>query len=78
MMSSSASGSGDPGKHDLDEMMKRLGIREDLDDVVFEEEEPPPAESARWLAILRLHMEKEYSEFWFYKNMRTAWVCARG
>jgi hypothetical protein len=49
---SSASGAGSSGKDDLDELMKKLGLwEEDLDDVVFEEEPTPPAESTRWLAI---------------------------
>lgn len=53
-------------------MMKKLGIREeDLDDVVFEKEEQSLAEATRWLAIVRVHMEKDFSEYWFFKNMRT-------
>jgi hypothetical protein len=65
---------GGTGEDRLEEMMERLGLREeDLDDVIFEEEPQPPAESTRWLAIARVHTTREYSDFWFFKNMRSAW-----
>ena len=54
------------GDKDLAVMMKRMGIREeDLDDVVFEEEDPPLAEATRWLAIARVFTETDYSNYWF-------------
>jgi hypothetical protein len=54
-----ASPSGGEGKDDLDEMMRKLGLREeDLDDVVYEEEPPPPPEVTRWLAIARVHTDR--------------------
>jgi hypothetical protein len=72
------SGSGGTGKDDLDSMMKKLGLREeDLDDVVFEDQPPPPVEVTRWLAIARVHTEREFSDFWFFKNMRMAWDLAQ-
>jgi hypothetical protein len=59
-------------------MMKNLGLREeDLDDVIFEEEPTPPPESTRWLAIARVHTSREYSDFWLYKNLRSAWDLAQ-
>jgi hypothetical protein len=62
----------------VEAMMKKLGISEDdLDDVVFEEEGPPPPEATRWLAIAKVYMEGEYSNFWFFKNMRAAWNLAQ-
>jgi hypothetical protein len=78
-MATEPSGSGTKEKEDIEEMMKRLGLTEDdLDDVVFEEEAPPlNEESTRWLAIARVHTETEYSQFWFYKNMRAAWDLAQ-
>ncbi|KAM0829370.1 hypothetical protein ACQ4PT_066912 [Festuca glaucescens] len=58
--------------------MKKLGSREeDLDDVVYEDELPPPVESTRWLTIARVHTDREFSDFWFHKNMRTAWDLAQ-
>jgi hypothetical protein len=72
------SGSGASGKSDLDSMMKRLGLREeDLDDVVFEDQSPPPVDATRWLAIARVHTDHEFSDFWFFKNMRSAWDLAQ-
>jgi hypothetical protein len=54
-------------------MMKQLRIMEgDLDDVVFEEEEQPPQEVTRWLAIARVFMEGDYSSFCFFNNMKSA------
>lgn len=68
------------GSADVDEtarLMKELGLREeDLDDVVFEEDKAPPATN-RWMALARVHMDKPYSQFWFFKNMRAAWDLAQ-
>jgi hypothetical protein len=55
-------------------MMQQLGLTEDdLNDVVFEEEWPPPAEATRWLAIAQVYTEFEYSSYWLFKNMHLAW-----
>jgi hypothetical protein len=51
-------------KDDLEVMMKKFGLREeDLDDVVYEDEPMPPAEVPRWLAIARVHTDREFSKF---------------
>jgi hypothetical protein len=72
---SSSSGGDEAG---IEKMLQQLGINEeDLDDVVFEEEEQPPPEATRWLAIARVFTESDYSSFWFFKNMRTAWDLAQ-
>lgn len=77
-MASSTSKSSVHDQDDLDDMMKRLELtEEDLDDVVYEMEDPPPTETTRWLAVVRVHMEKEFSEFWFYKNIRIPWDLAK-
>ncbi|KAK1650898.1 hypothetical protein QYE76_068703 [Lolium multiflorum] len=71
----SSSAGGDDG---IERMMKQLGLREeDLDAVVFEAEDPPPEEATRWMIIARVHTESEYSIYWFFKNMKTAWDLAR-
>lgn len=76
-MASGSVGQGGSNKVDLQELMKTIGLEEeDLDDVVFENEDPSSAESTRWLAIIRLHVEKEYSDFCFFKNMSTTWDLA--
>lgn len=57
-------------------LMAELGLHEeDLDDVIFEEEEP--SATTRWMALARVHMNRPYSQFWFYKNMRAAWDLAQ-
>jgi hypothetical protein len=54
---------------DVEAMMASLGIsEEDLEDVVFEEEGPLPAEAMRWLEIARVFTKVGYSNFWLYKN----------
>lgn len=61
---------------ELEKMMAELNLREeDLDDVVYDEKEAPP-ESARWMTVVRVHMDKPCSQFWFFKNMRAAWDLA--
>ena len=39
-------------------MMEKLGICEDVDDVVFESEAPPLDENRRWLAIGRFRQKE--------------------
>lgn len=61
---------------ELERMMAELGLKEeDLDDVVYDEKEAPP-EAARWMAVARVHIDKPYSQGWFFKNMRAAWDLA--
>lgn len=36
-----------------------------------------PEDAARWMAIARVHMDKPYSQYWFYRNMRAAWDLAQ-
>lgn len=58
---------------ELEGLMDELEIaEEDLDDLVFEDEIPDSAASPRWLAIGKVHTSKEYGDYWFYKNMRSA------
>ena len=75
-MEDAASGSGS-GMTDLEAMMDELGLKEDdLHDVVIEDDELPE-EATRWMAIARVHTEKAYSQYWFYRNMRVAWDLAQ-
>jgi hypothetical protein len=63
---------------DVDGLMAKLGLREeDLDDVVFEELPERTDEATRWLAVGKVHTESNFSHFWFFKNMRTAWDLAK-
>nr|XP_020154401.2 uncharacterized protein LOC109739757 [Aegilops tauschii subsp. strangulata] len=58
-------------------MMEEVGLKEeDLQDVVVEDEEIPE-EATRWMAIARVHTERTYSQYWFFRNMRSAWDLAK-
>lgn len=62
---------------DVERMMKELGLKEeDLVDVVVDEK-GLPEEAARWMAIARVHTDKSYSQYWFFRNMRVAWDLAQ-
>jgi 3-hydroxyisobutyrate dehydrogenase-like beta-hydroxyacid dehydrogenase len=59
-------------------MMEKLGLtKDDRDVVVFEEEEKQPEAATRWMAVAKVHTETEFSHFWFFKNMRSAWDLAK-
>ena len=75
--SASARTSGADTTAEMERMMAELGLsEEDLEDVVYYEKEAPP-EAARWMALVRVHSSKSYSQFWFFKNMRAAWDLAQ-
>ena len=58
-------------------MMEMTGLPEDdLDGEVFEEEEVPPLESIKWMALAKVHKEKPYNQFWFFKTTRATWDLA--
>lgn len=62
---------------DLAAMMEELGLKEDeLQDVIVDDSELQP-EATRWMAIARVHSDKTYSQYWFYRNMRVAWDLAQ-
>ena len=62
---------------DLEALMSELGLQEEgMDDVVVEQEDPLPPETTRWMAIARVHTEKKYSQYGFYKTMRATWDLA--
>lgn len=65
------------GSSELEAMMAELGLKEDdLQDVIVEEDELPE-EATRWMAIARVHTDKTYSQYWFFRNMRVAWDLAQ-
>ena len=58
------------GKENLENMMKELTLEEgDLDDVVFEDEDAPVDENLRWMILVRVHMDKDFSNYWFFRMM---------
>nr|XP_020170170.1 uncharacterized protein LOC109755689 [Aegilops tauschii subsp. strangulata] len=65
------------GSSELEAMMEELGLEEDdLQDVIVEEDELPE-EATRWMAIARIHTDKPYNQYWFFRNMRVAWDLAQ-
>lgn len=63
---------------ELADLMEELGIiEEDFDDLVYEEEVEENSPDPRWLAIGKVHTTHEYGDYWFYKNMRSAWDLAQ-
>ena len=41
------------------------------------EDDELPEEATRWMAIARVHTEKAYSQYWFYRNMQVTWDLAK-
>ena len=62
---------------EVERMMAELGLCEDdMDDVVVDEG-AIPQDAARWMAVARVHIDKPYSQSWFFRNMRAAWDLAQ-
>lgn len=77
MGSGSASAGDSSAASELEKLMAELGLREDdMDDVVVGEG-AIPQEAARWMAVARVHIDKPYSQGWFFRNMRAAWDLAQ-
>ena len=71
-------GSGRKKTETLGDMLKRLGIDEDeIDDLVFEEENAAPKEAIKWMTLARIHMSNPFSPHTFEKHMRVAWSPAK-
>ncbi|KAI5009776.1 hypothetical protein ZWY2020_011913 [Hordeum vulgare] len=74
--SNQAASSASSSATNVEQLMAELGLREEyLDDVIFDEKEAPP-EAIRWMAVCRVHINKPYSEYWLFKNMRATWDLA--
>ena len=73
----SASAGGSSSAAEIENLMAELGLHEDdMDDVVVDEA-AVPKDAARWLAVARVHIDKAYSQDWFFRNMRAAWNLAQ-
>lgn len=74
-MENNAEGSGSAS--DLEAMVAELGLSEEnLQDVVVDEADLPE-KATRWMAIARVHTDKVYSQYWFYRSMRVAGTSQR-
>ncbi|KAE8768432.1 hypothetical protein D1007_60094 [Hordeum vulgare] len=66
------------GKGKIEDLMKELALQEDdMDDDVFEEADAPPTDDLRWMVLVCVHMDKGFSNYWFFRNMRSDWDLAR-
>ena len=60
--SSLANGSGLIKEEDIDVLLGRLGFDEDeVDDLIFEEENDVPKEGVKWMALARIHTTNRFS-----------------
>ncbi|KAK1629311.1 hypothetical protein QYE76_003626 [Lolium multiflorum] len=76
--STQASGSGSKKEEAIGEMLNRLGIEDDeLDDLVFEEEESAPKQGIKWMALAKVHTANNFSPITFENHMRNAWSPAQ-
>ncbi|XBI35076.1 hypothetical protein VPH35_120814 [Triticum aestivum] len=58
----------------LEEFFDQLDLNdEEFHDVEIDEEDPEIKECVRWLALSRVHTDKNFSPAAFYKDMRAAW-----
>jgi hypothetical protein len=72
------SGSGTKKTEGIDDMLQRLGIdEEEIDDLVFEEEETAPKEGIKWMALARVHTSNFFSPQTFEQHMKVAWSPAK-
>jgi hypothetical protein len=75
--SNQASGSGNKQSETPDAMLLRLGIEEEeIDDLVFEEEESIPKE-IKWMALAKVHTTNFFSPQTFEQYMKIAWSPAK-
>ncbi|KAE8773464.1 hypothetical protein D1007_54309 [Hordeum vulgare] len=71
-MDKGSSGS-DSATADMEAMAEELGLNEDnMQDVVVSDVDLP-AEATRWMAMARVHTDKPYRQYWFYRNMSVVW-----
>jgi hypothetical protein len=69
----STSGSRSKKQGNLDDMLMRLGIDEDeIDDLVFEDEEDVLKQGMKWMALARVHTANSFSPQTFEQHMRVS------
>jgi hypothetical protein len=75
---SQASRSGSKKAEAIDALLNRLGIEEDeIDNLIFEEEEEAPKEGIKWMALAKVHTENLFSPLTFEQHMKNAWCPAK-
>ncbi|XBI88518.1 hypothetical protein VPH35_026482 [Triticum aestivum] len=72
--SATSSGDSAAAKPNLEQFLDKLDLNEeDFQDVEIDEDDPEINKSVRWLALARVHMDKNFSPSAFYKHMRATW-----
>jgi hypothetical protein len=69
---SSNQGGGTAKKKDepIGDLLQRLGLdEEELDDLVFGEEEFAPKQGMKWMALLKIHTTNQFSPVTFEQHM---------
>jgi hypothetical protein len=62
----------------IGELLQRLDLdEEEINDLVFEEEETAPKQGLKWMALLKVHTANQFSPMKFEQHMRNAWSPAR-
>jgi hypothetical protein len=73
-----ASQSGGNKQEAIGDLLQRIGIDEDeLDDLVFEDEEAVPKQGIKWMALIKVHTTNQFSPITFEQHMRNAWIPAQ-
>ncbi|XBI30602.1 hypothetical protein VPH35_054318 [Triticum aestivum] len=68
------SGAAAAARSDLGDFLEKLDLNDDdFADVEIDEDDPEIQESVRWLALARVHTNRNFSPSAFYKDMRAAW-----
>jgi hypothetical protein len=61
-------------KESINDLKDKLGIEvDDLDDLIFEDEEETPKEGMKWTSLVRIHTDNPFSPQTFEQHMRNAW-----
>ncbi|XBH81557.1 hypothetical protein VPH35_107098 [Triticum aestivum] len=72
--SATSGGASAPANPVLEDFFDQLDLNdEEFNDVEIDEVDPVIQGSVRWLALARVHTEKNFSPAAFYKDMRAAW-----
>ena len=71
-------GAATAARSDLGDFLEKLDLNDDdFVDVEIDEDDPEIQESVRWLALARVHTNRNFSPSAFYKDMRAAWNPAK-
>jgi hypothetical protein len=62
----------------IGDLLQRLDLdEEEINDLVFEEEETAPKQGLKWMALLKVHTANQFSPMTFEQHMRNAWSPAQ-